>query len=65
MVKKIKIFLLLITLFIVGIPNVEAKEKVNLYLFWGDGCPHCEAEQEFLTEIEEEFPNLKITKYEV
>jgi len=18
------------------------KEKINVYLFWGDGCPHCE-----------------------
>ena len=65
MLKKIKIFLLLITLFIVGIPNVEAKEKVNLYLFWGDGCPHCAAEEEFLSTIENDYDNLTITRYEV
>ncbi len=29
--------------------------KVNIYLFWGDGCPHCESEYEFLEEIDEEY----------
>ena len=27
--------------------NVEAKENVKLYLFYGDGCPHCASEKEF------------------
>ncbi len=25
--------------------------KVNVYVFWGDGCPHCETELEFLEKI--------------
>lgn len=65
MKKVIKLISFTFIMFLLLIPNTYAKENVNLYLFWGDGCPHCEAEQEFLTEIEEEFPNLKITKYEV
>lgn len=65
MKKVIKLISFAFIMFLLLIPNTYAKENVNLYLFWGDGCPHCEAEQEFLTEIEEEFPNLKITKYEV
>lgn len=28
--------------------------KVNIYFFWGDGCPHCAAEFEALNEIAEE-----------
>lgn len=30
------------------------KDKVNVYLFWGDGCPNCEAEHQFFKEIKQE-----------
>lgn len=65
MKKKIKIIVLLFLLFLSFIPNVKAEEKVKLYLFWGDGCPHCEAEQKYLENLKQEFDNLEITKYEV
>lgn len=64
MVKKIKYLVLALLAFLI-IPNVNAKEQVNLYLFWGDGCPHCEAEQGYLEDLQKEFDNLKIQKYEV
>lgn len=64
MIKKIKYIIIILLVFLMA-PNVNAKEQVNLYLFWGDGCPHCEAEQNYLEELEDEFRNLKITKYEV
>lgn len=36
--------------------NVKYDEnKVNIYFFWGNGCPHCEAEHEFFKEIEKEY----------
>lgn len=31
------------------------KEKMNVYLFWGDGCPHCEELFAFLKSINEEY----------
>lgn len=31
------------------------KEKINIYLFWGDGCPHCEELFAFLTSIQKEY----------
>lgn len=31
------------------------KEKINVYLFWGDGCPHCEELLSFLKSINEEY----------
>lgn len=37
----------------------------TLVLFWGDGCPHCEAEMEFLSRLVDEHPGLEITEYEV
>ncbi len=36
--------------------SVKKEEgKVNIYLFWGDGCPHCEAEKDFFESIEDEY----------
>lgn len=34
---------------------VYDEEKVNIYFFWGNGCPHCEEEHEFFEEIENEY----------
>ena len=31
------------------------KKKVNLYLFWGNGCPHCEAEIKYLDSIVDKY----------
>ena len=32
--------------------------KVNIYFFWGDGCPHCESEFAFFDSIESEYGDL-------
>ena len=31
------------------------ENKVNIYLFWGDGCPRCSEAQQFFKEIEAEY----------
>ena len=64
-IKKILLCLFLCMLFI---PSVYASEKdnlVNIYLFYSDTCPHCAAEKELLKEIEKDYENVKIYKYEV
>ena len=39
-----------------NLPNVKYDEnKVNIYFFWGDGCPHCEGQFDFLDSIKEEY----------
>ncbi|HSL25710.1 MAG TPA: hypothetical protein VLA54_05445 [Acidimicrobiia bacterium] len=43
----------------------EATPDPVLTIFWGDGCPHCEAEWEFLTGLTAEFPELEVIGYEV
>lgn len=60
MLKK-KIVLLLLLL----IPTLVSAKEVNLYLFHGDGCPHCAKEREYLKEIEKEYDNVNIHLYEV
>lgn len=67
MLKKIKQILIVIILLLVLIPTpkVNAKEKLNLYLFWGDGCPHCALEKEYLEDLKEEYKELNVIQYEV
>ena len=36
----------------------RAKDRINIYLFWGDGCPHCEHEFEFLESIDQKYADL-------
>lgn len=43
--------------------KVEAKE-VNVYMFYGKTCPHCEEALEYLNSVKEKY-NLNIIKYEV
>ena len=42
-----------------------ATDKIELLLFWGDGCPYCEAEQEWLAQAAEDYPRLVVRDYEV
>ncbi len=52
--------------------NTEGQEitgstspKVDLYFFWGDGCPHCTKEEIFLKRIESKYPDLRIQRFEI
>ena len=64
--KVKKIFLLIvITVLCCSFQNVSAKEKIKLYFFHGEGCPHCAEEEKFLEKIEDKYPNVKIIEYEV
>ena len=45
--------------------SVSANEKVNIYLFYGDGCPHCSALEEYLDVEYSTDKDVKVYKYEV
>ncbi len=38
---------------------------VNVYFFYGDGCPHCEKEEPFLKAAEEQYPFVNVYAFEV
>ena len=67
MLNKIKIiFIVLGGLLILGFAAPSrAAEPVRLYLFYGDGCPHCAKEEEFLPSLKIKFPQLEISSFEV
>ena len=51
----------------IKLDNITKEDgKVNIYLFWGDGCPHCKEEKLFLKSIENEYGNLfNVYEFEV
>ena len=59
--KKLSYLIVLLFTFFITL-GVSAKE-INIYLFHGDGCPHCAEEINYLSTLD---PNdVKIIKYEV
>lgn len=48
-----------------GDQAVAGDQKLPVYFFWGDGCPHCEAEKEFIDEIIDDYPNIEWLAMEV
>ncbi len=65
--KRIIKYLLLLAIAIIIPYHVSAYEsdEITLYLFHGDGCPHCAEELKYLETIEGKYENFKIVKYEV
>lgn len=65
--KNLRFFIMTLILSFVFVLPVSAKEvsNITLYLFYGDGCPHCASEKEFLSAIENKYENLDIVQYEV
>lgn len=52
-------------LFLLSPLSSAAAKTVDMYLFWGDGCPHCAAERAALQDITKKFPELRIHEFEI
>lgn len=64
--KKILKFLIVFAVFLLLPVSAKADEKViNIHLFYGNGCPHCAAEEEFLSDYLKDRTDVKLYKYEV
>ena len=62
--KKIISALLVFILFIPMMISAKS-DKMNIYLFYGEECPHCHALLEFLDPYVKNNDNLTLYKYEV
>jgi len=63
-----KIFFLLIFIFLLSffsLKEILASEKLEIYFFWGQGCPHCAQEKPFLEELKQKYPQLEVKEFEV
>lgn len=58
-------FLFFVLIFSLNFYPASAAENLNVYFFWGDGCPHCEKERNVLDLLEENYPNIKIYDFEI
>jgi thiol-disulfide isomerase/thioredoxin len=62
------IALSLVFLFQAGSASAHADtpdHPVTLYLFWGEGCPHCAAAKPYLEGLPDKYPTLSLEEYEV
>ncbi|MBQ1496398.1 MAG: hypothetical protein IIZ40_03535 [Bacilli bacterium] len=62
--KKIKYIVLFLLLMVIFPLNIKA-ESLKIYLFYGDGCPHCADEEKFFESYLENNKDIKLVKYEV
>jgi thiol-disulfide isomerase/thioredoxin len=63
-----KIFFLLIFIFFLSffsLKEIFSAGKVEIYFFWGQGCPHCAKEKPFLEELKQKYPQLEVKDFEV
>jgi thiol-disulfide isomerase/thioredoxin len=69
MFKKVLVFVFFISLLFSFGSNVEAQNinesEVNIYFFWGEGCPHCEKEKIFLEKLEEKYSQINIYDFDI
>ena len=64
--KKILKFLIVFAVFLLLPVSAKADEKIiNIHLFYGNGCPHCAAEEEFLSDYLKDRTDVKLYKYEI
>jgi thiol-disulfide isomerase/thioredoxin len=47
------------------IAPVNQTENIIIYLFWGDGCPHCKKEKQFFAAMEKRYPSIILKDFEV
>jgi len=66
--KKIILMLMILSLITPVISHAaeqEGNNEVTLFMFYGQGCPHCGKIELFLNDLEEKYPTLKVERYEV
>jgi thiol-disulfide isomerase/thioredoxin len=45
--------------------SAAPKNPVTIYLFWAHDCPHCAHEKEFLAELAQKHPDIKVVALEI
>jgi len=68
MLKRTLFLIITLTIFLLvtfQAETIAAGNSVELYFFWGYGCPHCEKEKAFLEKLQQKYPQLVLNSYEV
>jgi len=43
----------------------SAGDELDIYFFWGDGCPHCAKEEIYLDKLEQQYPQIRVHDFEI
>lgn len=62
--RKLIICILFVFIIFPQIAFAQGKDKINLYFFYGDGCPHCAKEEKFLNLLKKENANIAVFSFE-
>ena len=65
MIDKLKRIIIVLVLLLCPLFVSAKSNKITMYIFHGDGCPHCAEELKYISSFEKKYSNLKIVKYEV
>ncbi len=65
MIKKLLLFVFILSILILPLKNAQASELPALNVFYSPSCPHCLAELSFLGKIQDKYPDIVINKYNV
>ncbi len=62
-----KLLLIVLVLFLIApvISHAAENNEVVLFMFYGQGCPHCGKMELSLNDLEEKYPTLRVEKYEI
>ena len=64
----ITLLILAVTLIMLSSPTPVAAQEGNpvvVYMFWGEGCPHCAGAKAFFEKISPKYPELEFRFYEI
>lgn len=64
-IKKIFFQILIFTCLLFSVNQVISVKKVEVYFFWGSGCPHCAKAKSFFEKLKEKYPQLEVKEFEV
>ena len=60
-----KLLFILIILFAIFTTAAYAQEQVDIYIFYGQGCPHCSRLLSFMKGVQNKYPTINIIENEV
>lgn len=72
--KRLSILVILLTLFFLLFTQVDRVNaqapisepgKLEIYLFWGEGCSHCAVAKPYLEDLAKKYPGIELKEYEV
>lgn len=64
MVRKFFLICVLTVGLLFGLQS-KAADQLNVYFFYGEGCPHCAKEEVFLRTVQKTYPEVEVKSFEI